>query len=233
MQRVGGKNDGGYIQAISKIENSATAISLGVSLYSPWDLDMANMGYKVLQYDGSIKKAPYNHPNIKFFKKFVGIKDSSDTITLQTIIKQNNIHTNAHNILQVDIEDNEWDMLENIDLEVLSTYFTQILFEFHNCNVENDELSQRRFKILEKINRYFTPIHTHFNCCGMIFYSKGLFLSDTIEVSYMNNKKIESFEYKSGFANIIGLDSPNLAHYPEIPVIFPLESLGDKSSHKR
>ena len=76
-------------------------------------------------------------------------------------------------------------------------------------------------------------IHTHFNCCGMIFYSKGLFLSDTIEVSYMNNKNIESFEYKSGFANIIGLDSPNLAHYPEIPVIFPLESLGDKSSHKR
>lgn len=221
LQRVGGKNDGGYIQAISLPENNAIAISLGVSPYSPWDLDMANMGYKVLQYDGSIDKAPYNHPNIKFFKQFVGTKDSNNTITLQTIIKQNNININSHNILQVDIEDNEWDMLENIDLKEVSKYFTQILFEFHNCNVEDDKLSQRRFKILEKINKYFTPIHTHFNNYGMIFYSKGLFLSDTIEVSYMNNKAIESFEYKSGFGSIVGLDSPNSTNYLEIPVIFP------------
>ena len=69
LQRVGGENDGGYVMAKPNPENNATAISLGVSSYSPWDLEMANMGYKVLQYDGSINKGPYNHPNITFYKK--------------------------------------------------------------------------------------------------------------------------------------------------------------------
>ena len=221
LQRVGGENDGGYVMAKPNPENNATAISLGVSSYSPWDLEMANMGYKVLQYDGSINKGPYNHPNITFYKNFVGTKDSDDTITLQTIIKQNNINPNAHNILQCDIENHEWDMLENIDLEMISSHFIQIIFEFHHCNPENHTKSQRRFCVLENINKYFTPIHVHFNNYGKIFYSKGLFLSDVFEVSYINNKLIESKEYKSGFCTIIGLDAPNSTNFPEIPVIFP------------
>lgn len=47
------------------------AVSLGVSNYSPWDLEMANMGYKVLQYDGSIDKGPYSHSNILFLKNML------------------------------------------------------------------------------------------------------------------------------------------------------------------
>ena len=206
---------------MSPPKNDATAVSLGVSPYSPWDLDMANIGLKVVQYDGSIEKAPYNHPNIKFVRKFVGTRDSSDTITLKTIINDNHIHKNAQNILQVDIEDHEWDMLENIDMEILASHFSQIIFEFHNCDVENDALSQRRLSVLEQINRYFCPIHVHFNNHGRIFYNDGLFLSDTIEVSYINKSQVESSEYKSGYCTLVGLDAPNARDFPEIPVIFP------------
>lgn len=67
------------------------ALSLGVSPYSPWDLEMADKGYEVLEFDASIEKSPYpHHPNIKFFKQFVGVKDSCEngvqTITLKRII---------------------------------------------------------------------------------------------------------------------------------------------------
>lgn len=50
LVRVGGENDGGYV--MFKLEGTkGTALSLGVSHRSPWDLDMANLGFKVYQYD--------------------------------------------------------------------------------------------------------------------------------------------------------------------------------------
>lgn len=45
------------------------AYSLGISTDSPWDLEMAERGYKIYQYDGTIDHGPYEHPNI-FFHKF-------------------------------------------------------------------------------------------------------------------------------------------------------------------
>ncbi len=62
------------------------ALSLGVSPYSPWDLAMANRGYKVMQYDASIEKASHNHPNITFIKKFVGAQESHDTISFDFVV---------------------------------------------------------------------------------------------------------------------------------------------------
>lgn len=123
--------------------------------------------------------------------------------------------------MQVDIEDCEWEILENINIDIISEYFSQILFEFHNCNPDDNELSSRRFKVLEKLNTLFVPIHTHFNNHGNIFYSDGLILSDTIEVSYINKKLVNSYQYKSGFASLVYLDSPNTNNFPDIPVLFP------------
>ncbi|OBV29902.1 hypothetical protein BA723_09990, partial [Helicobacter sp. CLO-3] len=124
---------------------------------------MANRGYKVIQYDASIKHAPYNHPNITFIKKFVGAHDSHDTMSFDSVIKSNNLSKDAHNIAQIDIEDAEWDILEKIDLGAISPYFSQMLFEFHNCDPRDEALSSRRLKVLEKILEFYTPIHTHFN----------------------------------------------------------------------
>ncbi len=46
----------------------AKALSLGVSDSSPWDLEMAQRGFKVIEYDASIEKCPYSHENIIFHK---------------------------------------------------------------------------------------------------------------------------------------------------------------------
>lgn len=199
----------------------AKALSLGISSYSPWDLEMANMGYKVIQYDASIDKSPYNHPNITFVKKFVGVSDTFDTISFEKVIKDNNLKEDSHNVLQVDIEDCEWDILDNINLSLIFKYFHQIIFEFHNCNPEDEIATQKRLPILEKIKKYYTPIHAHFNNNGNIFYSNGLFLSDVFEVSYIRNNLIpENIKYKVGNGALIGLDSPNTKIYPDIPIIF-------------
>ncbi len=182
---------------------------------------MANMGYKVIQYDASISKAPYNHPNIIFIKKFVGARDSEDTISFLSVIKDNNLDENLHNILQCDIEDCEWEMLENIDLDLVSKFFSQIIFEFHNCDIDNESFTQRRLKVLEKLNSKYTPIHAHFNNNGKIIYCDGLLFSTLIEVSYIRNDLVpRNAKYKQGSGYLAELDAPNLANFPDVPIFF-------------
>lgn len=54
-------------------------------------------------------------------------------------LKDNNLDENKPNILQCDIENCEWDMLENIDISILNKYFSQVIFEFHGCNPEEQD----------------------------------------------------------------------------------------------
>lgn len=228
LVRVGGRRDGGYV--MFKVGGGrlfegvdSKALSLGVSDYSPWDLEMAEMGFKVIEYDASIEKGPYNHPNITFHKKFIGTNNNSNTITLSQAIEDNYLDKSKANILQCDIENCEWEMLEGIDISLLSDYFTQIIFEFHGCNPEEQEGVDLRTKLLEKINESFVPIHTHLNNHGKIFYSRGFFWSTTIEVSYLRKDLLEKstmLRYRKKGGNLEGLDYPVHPSNPEIPIRF-------------
>ncbi|HEB9423842.1 TPA: hypothetical protein RZK55_001717 [Campylobacter jejuni] len=198
------------------------ALSLGVSNYSPWDLEMADMSYCVLQYDGFIEKGPYNHPNIIFHKKFIKKYHSEDSIILQEILSQYAFDQKHHNILQCDIETYEWEMLESVDMELLSKYFSQIIFEFHKCYPDQEELSYRKFSILSKINQYYSSIWANHPNGGRNYYSKGLIFSDLIEVSYLR-KDIAKIYENNGYrtsGNLKGLDYPNNPTRPSIPVKF-------------
>lgn len=225
LLRVGGNTDGGYVmyRGGGMRNSDAKAISLGVSDSSPWDLEMAQRGFKVIEYDGSIEKCPYNHENIVFHKKFIGNANAENTVTLASILKDNHLDENKPNILQCDIENCEWDMLENMDISVLSQYFSQVIFEFHGCNPEEQDGAEKRINVLKKLNEYFLPIHTHLNNHGKIFYSKGLFFSTTLEVSYLRKNEFASTQnlnYRKECGNLQGLDFPTWPSNPEIPLRF-------------
>jgi len=197
------------------------ALSLGVSSYSPWDLEMANMGYEVLEFDASIEQSPYpKHPNIRFVKKFIGTTNSDNTISLESIISEYKFNKNAHNIMQCDIENAEWDILEHIDIGLIAQYFSQVIFEFHECDPDNEEASQRRFKILESIRAFYSPIWTHFNHYGGMIIGEGLIFCPTIEVAYIRNDLLpkDAVAHKGYFR--LGIDSSNSLTLPDIPLVF-------------
>ena len=198
------------------------ALSLGVSQSSPWDLHMANLNYRVVEYDASIEKSPYIHPNISFHKNFVSSFTKDEFISLEDVIKENKLNENTKNILQIDIENAEWDILENLDLSLFERYFPQVIFEFHGCNPEEFEGAKKRFKILERLNKHYKVIHTHFNNHGKIWYSKGYFFSTTIEVSYLRNEEASKLGVKELRKNgiIKGLDFPTFVANPELPIRF-------------
>lgn len=232
--RIGGNTDGGYIMfhQDNELNNplNGKAISLGVSESSPWDLDMANRGFKVIEYDASIKYSPYQHENITFHKKFIGVKNEGEYINIEKVVKDNNLNKKDMNILQCDIENSEWDMLDNIDIELFNDHFKQIIFEFHGCNPEEQEGFEKRKSLLEKINQFYYPFHVHLNNHGKIFYSNGLFFSTTLEVSYIRKKDLDEknilYNYKT--SGTTKLDYPSWPSNPEIPLKFEFKEDNDE-----
>ena len=114
-------------------------------------------------------------------------------------------------------------MIFGIEMYLLRYYFTQIIFEFQGCNPEEQEGVDLRTKLIEKTNESFVPIHTHLNNHGKIFYSRGLFFSTTIEVSYLRKDLVESSiisNYRKEGGNLKGLDYPVWQSNPEIPIRF-------------
>ena len=142
----------------------------------------------------------------------------------QTLLKDNQLDSTQANILQIDIENAEWEMLENINIETLAQNFAQVIFEFHGCNPEEKSGFHQRITQLRRLDKHFCPIHLHFNNHGKIFYSRGLFFSTSIEVSYINRKCLkdlgfnESQKIEQGILK--DLDSPTWLANPEIPIRF-------------
>ncbi|WP_240329076.1 FkbM family methyltransferase [Helicobacter suis] len=171
---------------------------------------MAQKGYLVLQYDGSIEKSPDLHKNIIFHKKFVGTKNDSKTISLEQILQDYNLDVNAHNILQMDIEGAEWDIFEKLDFVLLEKYFAQIIVEFHSIDPRNRFQSERYLAILEKFNKAFQSIHLHVNTVSSYYYTGNTFLGNLIEVSYARKDLLpKDFSLRSVCGDIEGLDYPN------------------------
>ncbi|MCX2683312.1 hypothetical protein OQH60_05660 [Campylobacter sp. MIT 21-1685] len=223
LVRRGGENDGSYVMFNGggelKKNHNAKALSLGVSEYSPWDLEMAELGFKVIEYDASIEKSPYEHKNIVFHKKFIACHNDDLHITLEQAIKESTLDENQANILQCDIENYEWEMLESIDINLLKKYFTQVIFEFHGCNPEETDGFQQRMKQLLRLRENFVPIYTHFNNHGKIFYSRALFFSTTIEVSFVRKDLMPTnTKLKENGESVF--NSPTYLPNPEIPVRF-------------
>lgn len=154
--RTGNKNDGGYIMLNpSSIEK--TAYSFGVSQGSPWDLEMAEKGLKVYQYDGTIDTPPDTHPNLFFHKNNISAPSNSteSTKNISQIFDDLN-HQNEQNIiLQIDIEGAEWAFFKEIrEDEILK--FSQIIVEWHDLTPVDPEF-QRRLAILRKVAKPIRP----------------------------------------------------------------------------
>ena len=86
--------------------------------------------------------------------------------------------------------------------------------------MDNAPFAERRLAILERLKAHYTPIHTHFNCYGAVYYANGYFWGAVVEVSYLRNELVDMGAKKVVGAGNLYLDSPNARGSPDIPVIF-------------
>ncbi|KAF9917259.1 hypothetical protein FBU30_000839 [Linnemannia zychae] len=153
VERVGRFNDGGkwmcgmsVIESFTKQDN-CVIYSLGVFDDSSWEKEMLDRtNCQVYAFDASVDRITgdaANHPNMHFFKYFIGGKDkidSSGTVwkTLKTIMKEN-----GHDwidVLKIDIEGNEFDALNAMMDQFYILPFSQLQLEIHVWN-EGKELA--------------------------------------------------------------------------------------------
>ena len=209
--RIGGETDGGYVMANPGF--GGTAFSFGVSKYSPWDLEMAERGFKVYQFDGTIDAPTEQHKNLIFSKLNITGNEIAEegTINFKGIMDKFNLYDSKDIILQIDIEGYEWEFFDSISDDDLKR-FSQIIVEFHGML----DYSKLEFytKIFEKLNKYHKSIHFHYNNCGSIILINDFIVSSLFEVSFLRKDKIKFCPSSDIFPT--ELDAPCVDRFNEL-----------------
>ncbi|HGL4262242.1 FkbM family methyltransferase [Burkholderia dolosa] len=183
--RMGRPHDGGYIM-VDHALHGAIAYSLGINDDVSWDLDMAELGCQIFQYDHTIAALPYEHPNFHWSKKGIAARQSTDGTLdrLDDLIAQNGHSGRRDLILKMDIEGFEWEVFEAMEENTLQQ-FSQIVLEVHSLVLGGAELQSRIANVLAKLYRYHQPVHVHANNHGYLGIVGGVAMPDTMELSYV------------------------------------------------
>ena len=149
MYLIGEKRDGCYV-LLNDFKDIRIAYSFGISNMIHFDQGLADRGIDVYMYDHTINKLPYNNP--KFHWEKIGIcgknKENAQLKTLEHIMEKNG-HTSEKNmILKIDIENNEWDSLKDIQENVLKQ-FKYIIIEYH---FESNKI-ELYYNIIKKLHK--------------------------------------------------------------------------------
>src|SRR5215472_3791051 len=172
--RFGCVNDGGYI-LLDDFRGIDTAFSFGIAHNSSWDVDIADRGVIVYQFDHTVEAPITDNPRLIFSRKRISaaaveIPEGYESIvlgdtepnsaTISSLIKRNDKQETRPNILlKMDIENAEWDILDTTSTDLLGR-FTQIVAEFHYFQ-GLAELHWRQLyaRVLRKLTAHYAVIH--------------------------------------------------------------------------
>lgn len=206
--RLGAWGDGGYVM-LDHFPDNTVVYSLGVGGDVSWDLDIANRGLRVFQYDHTVASPPIDHPKFIFHKIGIGPSDDDLMKTLHSIMLENG-HQTSSTIIKMDIEDAEWDIIAMLDFSVLRNC-KQLIIEFHGLSRLADPQWHERINIaLSKLRETHFPFHIHANNWGEYPIVCGVPVPDVVEVSYANDAYFDSKASKETFPTT--LDCPNKAN---------------------
>ena len=205
MARFGNSNDGGYVQLDSLLGVSAV-VSLGISDDVSWDLDMADRGMTVCQYDHSVEGPPVAHEKFRFHKLKVAPHSGPGSVTLGEIIAAAK-GPDGHVLLKMDLEGSEWEVLDDTPAEVLARC-SQIVCELHHFHhLHIDRHYERVKRVLEKLSGIFGVVHVHSNNVTPIIVLGNVPFFQTLEITFANRSLFGLRQTQKIFPT--ALDAPN------------------------
>jgi hypothetical protein len=183
--RVGRHFDGGYIM-INDFKTVEAAYSLGINDDVSWDLDIAQRGIRLFQYDHTIESLTHDHEMFNWRK--IGVTgratDGEPLLrTLPSLLEENSHLGNKNLILKCDIEGAEWDMLMNTQNSIISQ-FSQIVLELHSMHTLKDYgPSDAVRKALSNLYESHRVVHVHGNNYAQFGVVGGYPIPLSLEVS--------------------------------------------------
>lgn len=182
--RIGRHFDGGYTM-LDRFAGVEAAYSLGINDEISWDLDMAQRGVKIFQYDHTIEALPYKHPLFNWKPIGIGGKQDEDArlATLESLIEANGHRNNRNLILKCDVEGAEWDMLMCTPNAIISQ-FSQIVMELHNLHHMCDSgPADAVRKAIANLYANHRVVHVHANNYGGLGVVGGYSIPRVLEVT--------------------------------------------------
>jgi hypothetical protein len=182
--RIGGPHDGGYVMA-NGFELNRTAYSIGVGPQVQWDVEMAERGLVIHQYDHTVPGLPQEHPNFRYTPLGIAPDLSHpDLITLEEMLERNGHSGLSNMLLKIDVEGAEWDVFDAMDHALLAK-FDQIVIEFHGLEyLGADTFRERANRVFRKLNYHHVPIHVHANNYANVYPIEGVMVPGVLELSY-------------------------------------------------
>lgn len=212
--RVGGLSDGGYVMIDRLAPTGGSAYSLGVGPDTSWDVDMAERGWDVYQYDHTVEGAPDAHERCRFHKIGLAATDQADMKRLDTLMTTNGHEGRSGHVLKADIEGHEWAVLGAMP-RCFFAAFDQIVMEIHWLNNLHDRAFRNLFtRVIGNIALTHQCVHIHGNNHADLAIASGLAIPPVIEVTFANRAV---FEFEANTQTCPGLlDTPNNSAKPDL-----------------
>jgi hypothetical protein len=212
--RFGSSHDGGYV-LLDDFQGIDTAFSLGVEQNASWDVDVAERGLTVYQFDHTVDAPITDHARLVFAKKRISPEAGAESESLFSLVSQHDRHNTTPNmLLKIDIEADEWAVFDRTPPEILSR-FSQIVGEFHYFEGLSDIRCRRLFtRVLTKLADIFAVVHVHANNCAASSNVAGVVFPNVLEITFANRGIYSFFETDEVFPG--PLDAPNDPSRPDL-----------------
>jgi glycosyltransferase involved in cell wall biosynthesis len=212
--RVGNRYDGGYVVPEMALDCDGV-LSIGVGPDVSFDMQLAERGARILQFDHTVEQPPSAHANFTFYKLGWGARSEGDFLSFADICAKLLPLGVARPLLKFDIEGAEYEVFEALDPDMLRQ-FEVIACEIHDLEKLGDAaFFDKARRVLEKLTRHHVPVHLHANNYAGVAIVQGVPFPQVLEISFLR-RDLDSFPELSREAIPGVLDRPNHPFAPDI-----------------
>ena len=212
--RIGSNNDGGYLVP-DDLRDLSACFSPGVDMNVSFEKDLADRKIPSYLLDYSIEKLPLENKFFKFEKKYLDIKNNKKNININTWIKKNSdLKKKEEFILQMDIEGSEYQVLLDLEENLLKKFRIMII-EFHSLNNLLHPDGFRQIKaVFDKILKHFYIVHIHPNNIFEPLIYLDLEIPKLLEISFIRKDRLKELLRVNILPN--KLDRKNVKDKPDV-----------------
>lgn len=189
--RLGHAGDGGYV-CIDDFAGLDAALSFGINDDISWDIDAADRGMTIHQFDHTVEDPAPADPRMVFQRKMIAPESGPDSASLGDLVRVHDRGEARPNMmLKMDIEGGEWPVLDVTDVKDVSR-FTQIVCELHYFQgLAEPEYRRSIYDGLSKLHEGYAVVHVHANISGGISNVGNVIFPNVIEVTFANRAVYE------------------------------------------
>lgn len=212
--RVGSDGDGGYLLP-DDLEGIGALFSPGVENTASFELELANRGITCFLADYSVNEAPHKHPNFIFNKKFIGLSDNQVFMKMSSWLQKSQCVAEDL-ILQMDIEGAEYEVLMDLEEQILQR-FRILIIEFHDFDQLFNKFGYKLIYLtFAKILRHFEIVHIHPNNSNKPIAHLGYKSFHALEFTFLRKDRIKSRQPNTSFPH--PLDRPCIPNERDYPL---------------